>query len=454
MTDTRVLAEFTANLKLDDVPAAVRERARIVLLDGIGCLLAGTAARLSRDVAMTFGAVSGGDQATILATGKNASARDAALANAIALYGVGLNDIHKPSGTHPGGCVIPAAIAMAEQQDASGAEMLTAMIAGYEVNGRIGMAVKGSHRARGFHPTGTCGTFGAAAAAGRLAGADADDMLDIFGIAGSQASGLYEFHHTGSTTMIYHAARAAQNGVEAVMMASAGLTGPETVLEGGQGFYAAMAGEVDRGAITDGLENLFMISGTSLRPQFGCNSTKSTSAALARFLKSGVAKADEIAGIQIAVHPLPARDNDIASPDSLLGARLSLQYNAALVLAHGDVVVRDLTEADLADPEVRRHLGMVSITADASMSRYACAITLTFRNGGQHICRDEGLHGDSADPLSWEDVSAKIRALVQGVVGESSIDTVIDMVEHIEEHSGKQIAATLAGAVGSGQMRA
>ena len=453
MTDTRVLAEFTANLKLDDVPAAVRERARIVLLDGIGCLLAGTAARLSRDVALTFGVVSNGET-TILATGKNASARDAALANAIALYGVGLNDIHKPSGTHPGGCVIPAAIAMAEQQDASGAEMLTATIAGYEVNGRIGMAVKGSHRARGFHPTGTCGTFGAAAAAGRLAGADADGMLDILGIAGSQASGLYEFHHTGSTTMIYHAARAAQNGVEAVMMASAGLTGPETVLEGGQGFYAAMAGEVDRGAITDGLGNLFMISGTSLRPQFGCNSTKSTSAALARFLRSGVAKADEIVGIQIAVHPLPARDNDIASPDSLLGARLSLQYNAALVLAHGDVVVRDLTEADLADPEVRRNLGMVSITADASLSRYACAITLTLRNGGQHICRDEGLHGDPIDPLSWEDVSAKVRALVQGVVGDSSIDTVIDMVEHIEEHSGKQIAATLADAVGSGRMLA
>src|SRR5690606_9350611 len=106
MTDTRVLAEFTANLKLDDVPAAVRERARIVLLDGIGCLLAGMAARVSRDVARPFGAVSGGDQATILATGKHASARDAALANAIALYGVGLNDIHKPSGTHPGGCVI------------------------------------------------------------------------------------------------------------------------------------------------------------------------------------------------------------------------------------------------------------------------------------------------------------------------------------------------------------
>lgn len=452
MTDTRVLAEFAADLNLDDVPEAVRERARIVLLDGIGCLLAGTAARLASDVARTFGAVSGGEQATILATGKKASARDAALANAIAHYGVGLNDIHKPSGTHPGGCVIPAALAMAEHRDASGAEMLAAMIAGYEVNGRIGMAVKGSHRARGFHPTGTCGTFGAAATAGRLAGVDGASMLDIFGIAGSQASGLYEFHHTGSTTMIYHAGRAAQNGVEAVMMAGAGLTGPETVLEGGQGFYAAMAGAVDRNAITKELGDVFMISGTSLRPQFGCNSTKSTSAALARFLRSGVAKADEIAGVQIAVHPLPAGDNDIPSPDSLLGARLSLQYNAALVLERGDVVVRDLAETDLTDPKVRRHLDIVSVTADSSLSRYACAITLTLRNGEQHVCRDEGLHGDPADPLSWDDVGDKVRALVRGVVPDEAIEGVIGMIERIEEHSGKEVAATLADAVRSGRI--
>lgn len=447
MTDTRILAQFVAGLELGGVPASVRETAKIVLLDGIGCLVAGTAAPLARSVAKTFGAVSGGDQSTIFASGQKAGARDAALANAIALYGVGLNDIHKPSGTHPGGCVIPTIIAMAEHVDASGSEILAAMIAGYEINGRIGMAVKASHRARGFHPTGTCGTFGAAAAAGKLAGMGAEAMVEVLGIAGSQASGLYEFHHTGSTTMIYHAGRAAQNGVEAVMMAQAGLTGPETVLEGEQGFYAAMAGAVDRNAITGELGERFMVSSTSLRPQFGCNSTKSTSAALAGFLQSGVARVDEIAAINIAVHPLPARDNDIASPQSLLGARLSLQYNAALVLAHGDVVVRDLTEADLFDPALRRYLGLVSVKADDALGRYACRITITLGNGVQHEYSDEGLRGDPSDPLAWDDVVVKFRALVAGVVPDTATDAIVSMIENMEGHSGRELAAMLAQSV-------
>jgi len=119
------------------------------------------------------------------------------------------------------------------------------MVAGYEVNGRVGRAIIPTHRERGFHPTGTCGTFGATAAAARLLGFDADKTANALGIAGSQAAGLYECHHDGTSTMIFHAGRAAQNGVEAALLVRAGMTGPATVLEGTKGFFRATSNAAD-----------------------------------------------------------------------------------------------------------------------------------------------------------------------------------------------------------------
>lgn len=443
MHETRVLASFAATLQYGDIPARSIVSAKTVLLDGLACLVAGSHAPLGRSTALAMAGLAGRAQATIITTGVRTTARDAAFANAMALYSVGLNDIHKPSGTHPGGCIIPVVVSLGEWLDRPGRDLLTAMVAGYEVNGRIGQSVKAGHRSRGFHPTGTVGTFGAAAAAARLSGRTIEQTLDILGIAGSQASGLYEFHHTGSTTMIYHAGRAAQNGIEALLMADIGVTGPETVLEGRQGFFAAMSDQTDIEEITAGLGERFAIDGVSLRPHFGCNSTKATSSALAVLFKSGRCRSADVARLSIALNPVPARDNDIPVADSLLAARLSIQFNAALVLATGNVLVRDLDGSDLVDTRITSLMDKVVITADPTLARYACSIEATLHDGSVLTVADAGEHGDPADPLSWDDVVEKFLRMTAGIIRPESGAALVAEVADIEASSGRSLVARL-----------
>lgn len=445
MKETEVLAKFAAELTLAKVPASTVARSKIVLLDGLSCMLAGIDSPLGKGAARVLGELGGVPQATLLASGARSPVRDAAFANAIALYSVGLNDIHKPSGTHPGGCIIPAVLAMGEHLGSRGADLLSALIAGYEVNGRIGRAVKRGHRARGFHPTGTCGSFGAAAAVGRLLQRNGEDMLNVLGIAGSQASGLYEFHSTGSTTMIYHAGRAAQNGVEANLMVDAGVTGPESVLEGPQGFFAATSEVVDRTEIFDRLGDRYMMDETSLRPHFGCNSTKSTSTALAELTRSGRISASAVDKIEVWLSALPAHDNNIPLPNSLLAARLSVQFNVALVMAEGDVLVRDIEEADLTNINVAQWLDKVVVQPDESLARYACRVAVRLRDGGVVWGSDAGVHGDPNDPLDWDDVVRKFTQMARLPPHSNAISNVAELVHNLEEaDTGMLLSALMA----------
>jgi 2-methylcitrate dehydratase PrpD len=454
MSETEILANFAAELKLEDVPPSTVARSKIVFLDGLACMLAGIRSPLGEGSDRVFGAEGGIPEATLIVSGKRGPARNAAFVNAMALYSVGLNDIHKPSGTHPGGSILPAVLATAEQAHASGKELLTGLIAGYEINGRIGRAVKAGHRARGFHPTGTCGTFGAAAGCARVLKRDRDKMINVLGIAGSQASGLYEFHSTGSTTMIYHAARASQNGVEANLMLDAGVTGPETVLEGRQGFFAAMSETVNTAQISRELGSQFMIDEVSLRPIFGCNSTKSTSTALAGLLRSKQLAVADVEQIEIHLNPLPAHDNDIPAPNSLLAARLSVQFNAGLIMDSGDVLVRDVTEADLNNPSINKWLEKVVVKPDESLSRYACKITVKRKDGSTVSAKDAGAKGDPADPLKWDAVIRKFARMVELPVDDPSVTrlaasvdalettSTTTLIDHLMNVRGRALAAT------------
>ncbi|MGH6860510.1 MAG: MmgE/PrpD family protein [Phyllobacterium sp.] len=444
MSETRILAEFATELTVESIPATTRAQAKIVLLDGLSCLLAGCDGPLGRSAGKMVGELGGVEQATSFARGRRLAARDAAYANAMALYSVGLNDIHKPSGTHPGGCIIPATLAMAEQEQVTGADLLTALVVGYEVNGRIGRAVKQGHRKRGFHPTGTCGSFGSAAAAAKIRRRNLDGHLNVLGIVGSQASGLYEFHQTGSTTMVYHAGRAAQNGIEANMLSDAGLTGPHSVLEGIQGFFVAMSSSVDTTEISNGLGRNFMIDETSLRPNFGCNSTKSTSIALADILKSEKILLQDVDSIEISLNPLPARDNDIPLIESLIDARLSVQFNAALVLAAGDIVVRDVTEADTVDPAILSWMPKIFVRPDDALSRYACRTTVTLGNRRVLTGEDAGARGDPSDPLDWHQVTHKAASLVNRNTGDVDFARLAAIVQDIEAYDAAALVTALA----------
>ncbi len=444
---TRELAAFTSALRYADLPAATVDMAKRLLLDGLGCMLAGSRGALGLNATAMVRGMGGLPQATLITDLQPASVRDAAFVNGMCLYSVGLNDIHKPAGAHPGGCIIPALLAVGEWQRTPGEVLLAAMTAGYEVAGRVGRAVYPSHRKRGFHPTGTCGTFGAAATAARLLGLDAAHMASALGIAGSQAAGLYECHHDGTSTFIFHAGRAAQNGVEAALLTQAGFTGPATVLEGSKGFFRATSDVFDVAAAMAGFGQKFELDATSFRPYYGCNSTIAASGATAQMLNSTRINPEQVGHVTAYCHPVVAQDNGDGDPQTLIAARLSLPFNVALVLVNGDVLSTDLDEQTMWNARIRGLLPKIEVVVDTKMTRYGCRVHLRTTDGRVDERTIREPRGSDASPLLWVDVVEKFHRLVRPLGNAEGQQQVVDAVENLEAIDAPALMAALRAAL-------
>ncbi len=228
---TKILAEFAAGLRYEDIPEDVRARARDCIQDTVGVAVFGARlpwSKMVADYARRNGA--GGTCRILGMPGAKVSAPMAALANGASVHAFEMDCLRKPSaGVHPGG-LVPAALAVAEAEGAGGRALITAFVAAMEVTTRIGLATRHSSEEKGFHNPGLTGVFGSATAAGSLLGLDAGRMTNAFGIGGSLCSGLMEFAKSGGGGMVkrLHIGRAAEGGVLAASLAAEGFEGPAT----------------------------------------------------------------------------------------------------------------------------------------------------------------------------------------------------------------------------------
>jgi len=234
---TRDLAAFASRLKFEDIPRAVVEHMNDCVLDSIGCCLHGVTLPWTRKVQEMVLAEGALPAASIFGGGGRTSVSQAVLVNGTAGHAFELDDIHKESIIHPGSLAMPVAMALAESAGgASGRDLITATVAGYEVGTRVGNAATMSLFLRGFHPQGTSGAFVAAATAGRMLGLDPAQMQHTLGITGSQAGGLMAAQE-GAMVKRFHCGRAAQSGVYSALLARRGFTGITNVLEAPYGGY-------------------------------------------------------------------------------------------------------------------------------------------------------------------------------------------------------------------------
>lgn len=451
-TVSRELSAFAAGLKHSALPQSTVDATKRLLLDGIGCLIHGTISGPGKIAWNSIAKLGGGQgPATAIISGKHIAVHDAAFVNGITLYSVGVNDIHKASVSHPGGCIVPAVLAVGEWLDAPGTEMIPAMAAGYDVMGRIGRSIAEVHWERGFHPTGTLGPFGATAAAGRLLGLDAATMNSAFGIAGSQSSGLKAFQSDGSLTMIFHAGRSAQNGVEAAVLAQQGFVGPSAVFEDRQGLIATTAKGCSLGPLTQDLGKTFEVERTTFRPFYGCTLTITSSDATAEIMRRNVGRANEVAEIHVRCHPHVIDDVGNDNPRTLLAARLSLEYNIALVVRRGDVVVADITEKDLWDQGIRNLLPLIRLERDPTMPNWASKIHIRFKDGSEDRAESFSPKGDPENPMSWEDIVTKFMRMVEPLGQSNKAKIVADMVGDLEHHRGTALVAAIDAVVRPGR---
>jgi 2-methylcitrate dehydratase PrpD len=359
MTVAAELAAWTLGPSPEQATEAARLAAVRHLLDGVGCALASARSGAAAPAVTVALGLGGPPEATVLGSRQRVSAPAAALANGALVHGLDFDDTHAGGLVHATSVVLPAAFAVGEQQGATGADVLAAAQAAYEVVCRVAAASPHGFHARGLHATHVAGTLSAATAAGRLLGLAPGTLVDALGIAGSASGGLLEFLDTGSSTKQLHPGTASLSGVLAARLAAAGGSGPASVLEGRYGIWAALSAKpADPASVLDGLGERWEVERITVKPYPACQLMHVTLDALAAALKgAGQVGAGDIESISCDVHPdsasivcEPAADK--VHPLSSYDAKFSLPWSCAALVVDGSVGVATYEPASISRAEV------------------------------------------------------------------------------------------------------
>lgn len=356
----RSIARFAATLRYEDIPPAVRERARIQILDGLGVGFASNAYPFAEKAMAGLRALGGEGDCTVLGRRERLPMRDAALANGILIHGLDFDDTHMSSIVHATAASLPCALSLAEALDLHGRDLLAAYAAGMEVAIRLGAAVKGGFHHAGFHATGIVSHFSAAIVAGKLLGLDEDQLVSAQGIAASSASGVQVFLEEGAWTKRFHPGWGAVAGITAAHLAQHGFVGPSRPYEGKFGLFEthlqAHAGTVDLAGLTAGLGTRWELSDTAIKPYPVCHFIHGAAdAAIA--LHAELASPQSIAGIRVLLPaptlPIVAEPAaDKRRPRTDYAAKFSAAFVVATCLVHGRFGLAELEPQALKDPAV------------------------------------------------------------------------------------------------------
>lgn len=449
---SRQLAEFAAGIQPGDVPESVLVDTSRAVLDWLGSALAGALegpAVRAREVVRSLGS---SDDATVFA-GPRSSAAGAALANGIATHILELDDVHKGSTLHAAAPVIPAALAVAEREHATGEAFLRAVTLGYEAALRVGEAVNPSHYAF-WHPTGTAATFGAAVAAGSLLRLGADEMLDALGSAGTQAAGLWEFNADGAMSKALHPGKAAMNGVLSADLARQGFTGATRILEGERGFFRATSTGYDASRIVASLGSRWKVSENCYKLHACCGHTHSAiDVSIDHRLAAGWTGSEAIDALERVDVETYGPGLEIVRarhPSTPYQAKFSLAYCVAVALLEGRVGLEQFSEDRFAPDGVAHSaiaalIPRIAIHATAELTarypaEWGTRITFVGRDGSRDVRASAFPRGNPENPVTTALLADKLRGLVVPRYGVDLAERAIDAVHALPQLSDMTLA--------------
>jgi aconitate decarboxylase len=443
------LGQWVSELTLAAVPTTVLAHLKLCILDSIGCGLYGAAQRWGRIVGDVTVEFSGGGPCSLIARAEKVSPPDAALANGTAIHGFEIDDAHVSSSLHPGAVTLPACLAVAQAKNASGAELLTALAAGYEIGLRVGICAGVSHSTSGYHVSGTVGPVGAAAAAGRLLQLTPVQCAHALGIGATQAAGLYGAR-MGAMTKRFHAGRASQSGVLSAYLAERGFTGALDALEAPfGGFMSTLNGQFDATTILSGLGEVWETTRVGLKAYAACASAHTTIDSV-RELRSRGLRADNLA--RLTVYMSKKGYINIGwpyQPGEVITAQMNGSYAAAVMLLDGEAFIEQYEECRLADPAILELLPRISFVHDPELDRggaakrHAVRMEAVRKDGGVMSATIEQRRGSAEHPLTTTEIEQKFQKLAAIVLAAPAIEELIHLVGAIEREKNLQRLATL-----------
>jgi len=438
---TMKLAEFVSKLTYNQISQMALEKIKACLLDTFGCAVSGSFTEWGRIVNEFVQSQRGVQEASLWTTDFIGPAANVVLGNGTMIHSFDFDDLHLTK-IHPGSVVVPAGIAIAEKDHISGKSLITALIAGYETMIHIsrGLNPKAS-RDKGWHLTGTCGTFAAAAAAGSIWQLDTGTIASALGMAGTQSSGLWAFNADGSFSKRFHPGRAAQSGIIAASLARAGFRGPTKILEAGDGgFFKATSHDFDFPAVTDGLGEKFDTEDMVIKPYPACGSLHSSIDAALIIRGENQVDSENIGEINVynsdGVNLQCGFDYDPMM--GVLHAQMSMKYCIARAMLDGMLSLAQFKEKKLRDPEAIALASRVKFVLDDEINtiyprEFPSIVEVVMKDGKRYKERVNVLKGSAENPMSWHDVQDKFSALALPALGNNRAAALIDMIENLED---------------------
>lgn len=446
MSGTRFIdgiADFVCRLDGRSLPGDVIHAMKRAVLDCLAAALAGAKDHVSQVAIRHAQAHAGRPAAGIIGHAAQAPAAGAAFANGTIAHAIDYDDQSMTAWTHPTPAILPAALALAEEQGASGRDLITALVAGLETQKALGIAAQPGHFQAGWHSTGTLGVFGAAAAAGKILGLDREGLARTLAIAASRAAGLRQ--NFGTMTKPLHVGFAARDGLEAALLARAGVTASPEALEGPNGFLRVCSPQ------RDGIERAIAALGNpfeavdpglvfKLYPCCGDIAACVDGVLLLR--EQHALQVDSVARIRLGVSQTSRECAPNDRPATPLEAKFSIPYTAAAALVRGRLGLAEFTPEALQDAEVRNCMERVDVVLHPDLARpeavsYCSPAIVEIETKGGEILRKtvRDMRGHPKNPLTAADLEAKFEACAANVLQHAAIRKTIGLVQRLDSLS-------------------
>lgn len=433
---TRDLAEFVADLRWIDVPVRVRQRTTDILLDTFACALAGWSADESIDVLAVAQALFGDGGSTVIGSEPLSSAA-ATMTNGYLVTAVTMCDVHRPTLCHATPEVVPPVLALGEERDVSGRDLLLAIVAGLEITTRVNLGLNyAEFRARGWHSSGVTGPLGAAVACGRLLDFDATQMVHALGVAGSQAAGT--FAQFGTPTIKSGQALGAIAGLMAARVVAEGLTACDEILmypEGG--LYRTYSDGGNPGVVLHALGDRWELENISLRRWPVAAYLQPVVSTILALVANDDFESSRVRRLQLWISPRAYRLHGEVGWEDSLRARLSARYVAAVTMFDRRCWLDQFTSGRIADvPVTSFATERVQVHEDSSLPDFGVRVGLEFDDGAVTSASHSPREGDAVDLLSHAEIAHKFRAAAAPWISSNEAEAFVDRIAELESQSG------------------
>ena len=454
-TLVQFLADFLVGCKYEDIPEETIQKVKHYVIDVMGCMVGSSREKQAEIIKAVLTEEGGSPHSSVFAGGFKTSVANAALINGLQGHLFDFDDDHREGTMHPSVAVFPAVFALGEKLKVSGKELVRAFILGLEVMIRLGESFLGKSYYQGFHPTGTCGVFGAAAGCALLLGLDATHTKYALGLAGSFAAGSIECTGEGAWAKPLNAGHPAMGGVLSALMAARGYRGPGTILDGVDGGLIrafSFKDQYDYGRITETIGQKWEMMDTSIKVHACCRFSGPVADCALDLVRQGV-RAEDVDNILVkagdfTIKMLTNPPERKLRPETHVDAQFSMPYAIAVAICKNKTGIEEFKTEVLNDPDVLAMIEKVRWEIDPAAEAmypkaYPATVIATLKDGRVFESHIDYPKGDPENPASLQEIITKFHSLADKYLDEETRNQIIGKVEKLDEVENIAILADL-----------